>query len=160
MRGSGGSSERGELAAGKAASARRVLKGRYYPDTEFVQATVPHSASATWRAIVAGREVLKLGLLRRIGDGTSVNVWTDKWIPTTATMIPTERPPGATVAFASELIDTYAGAWRVDQVRENFAAPDAEAILNIPLRRGGGPTFWLGRTRNLAITQSSQLTKP
>lgn len=36
----------------------RVLKGRYYPDTDFTRASVPHSDSATWCAIVAGREAL------------------------------------------------------------------------------------------------------
>ncbi|KAE8801707.1 Alanyl-tRNA synthetase [Hordeum vulgare] len=108
---------------------------------DFTHASVPHSASVTWRAIVAGREVLNLGLIHRIGDGSSIDVWTDKWIPSTETMTPTVKPPGTTVTLVSELIDIEAGAWRVDQVRENFAASDAEAILNIPLRRGGGADF-------------------
>ncbi|XP_073353887.1 uncharacterized protein [Aegilops tauschii subsp. strangulata] len=37
-----------------------------------------------------------------------------------------------------ELIDSENWTWKQDQVRHNFIAPDAEAILNIPLRRGGG----------------------
>jgi hypothetical protein len=38
----------------------RVLKGRYFPNCEFMDATVPKSASATSRAIVAGHEALFL----------------------------------------------------------------------------------------------------
>jgi hypothetical protein len=49
----------------------RVLKGRYYPQTDFLHATVPNKSSATWRAIVAGRDALQLGLIKRIGDGAS-----------------------------------------------------------------------------------------
>ena len=41
----------------------------------------------------------------------------------------------------SELIDTSNWSWRQDLVRYNFIAPDAEAILNIPIRQGGGDDF-------------------
>ena len=41
----------------------RVLKGKYYPHTDFLSATVPAKASATWKAIVAGREALGVGLI-------------------------------------------------------------------------------------------------
>jgi hypothetical protein len=63
----------------------RVLKTKYYPDTDFdtdfMQATVPARASATWRAIASGKEALSCGLIKRIGDGTSVSIWTDQWVP-------------------------------------------------------------------------------
>jgi hypothetical protein len=52
----------------------RVLKGRYFPNSSFLQASVPHRASAAWKAIVAGRDALQLGLLKRIGDGSTVSV--------------------------------------------------------------------------------------
>ena len=41
----------------------------------------------------------------------------------------------------SELIDPSNWSWRQDVVRNNFIAPDAEAILNIPIRQGGGDDF-------------------
>ena len=52
----------------------RVLKGLYFPMTEFMHATVPLNASATWRPIVAGRATLEVGLLKRIGNGSSINI--------------------------------------------------------------------------------------
>ena len=66
----------------------RVLMGRYFPDTDFLHATAPKAASATWRAIIAGREALLAGIVQRVGDGTSINPWTDTWIPTTLTRAP------------------------------------------------------------------------
>jgi hypothetical protein len=59
----------------------RVQRGRYYPESDFLQATLPNRSSATWRAIVAGRDALQVGLIKRIGDGNSVSVWHDQWIP-------------------------------------------------------------------------------
>jgi hypothetical protein len=69
------------LSTGSNALCARVLKGRYYPNSEFMEATAPANSSATWRAIIAGREALQLGLVKRIGDGSSVSVWQDNWIP-------------------------------------------------------------------------------
>ncbi|KAE8801078.1 Alanyl-tRNA synthetase [Hordeum vulgare] len=56
-------------------------------------------------------------------------------------MTPTAKPPGANVVNVSELLNMESGTWRVESVRANFAATDASAILNIPLRRGGGADF-------------------
>jgi hypothetical protein len=52
----------------------QVLKGRYFPDTDFLHASALKSASATWRAIIAGREALNVGLIKRVGDVISISV--------------------------------------------------------------------------------------
>lgn len=58
----------------------RVLKGRYFHDSDFVHARRKKHASNTWRAILAGREALQTGLVRRVVDGVSIEIWTDKWL--------------------------------------------------------------------------------
>jgi hypothetical protein len=35
----------------------------------------------TWKANLAGRQVLELGLIMQIFDGESTNVWNDNWVP-------------------------------------------------------------------------------
>ena len=42
----------------------RVLKSKYFPDTDFMQATNPSSSSATWRAIMPGQEAITTGLIK------------------------------------------------------------------------------------------------
>lgn len=54
-----------------------VMKGRYFPDTNFMQVTVPQSAYPIWQAIVAGREALQAGMIMRVGDGHSISIWDD-----------------------------------------------------------------------------------
>lgn len=51
------------------------------------------------------------------------------------------KPENTTLQFVDELIDQENWAWHQTLVRETFLAPDAEAILNIPLRNGGGEDF-------------------
>jgi hypothetical protein len=43
--------------------------------------------AATWHAIVARIEALSTGLIKLIGDGASVFIWTDKWILGLRTMM-------------------------------------------------------------------------
>jgi hypothetical protein len=47
-----------------------------------------------------------------------------------------------------ELIDPTTGSWKIDLIRRNFISSEADAILNIPLRRGGGEDFWAWSVEN------------
>ena len=47
----------------------RILKAVYYPSSGFLVAELGASPSRIWRAIIDGKEVLKQGLIRRIGTG-------------------------------------------------------------------------------------------
>ena len=47
----------------------RILKAVYYPMGEFLDAQVGAAPSRVWRAIMEGKDVLKQGLIRRIGTG-------------------------------------------------------------------------------------------
>ena len=50
-------------------------------------------------------------------------------------------PGGTTLDIVDDLIDTDNWTWRRELIQDTFIAPDADAILNIPLRRGGGDDF-------------------
>ena len=95
----------------------RVLKGRYFPDTDFMHAGVPRSSSATWRAIIAGRSALSKGLLKRVGDGSSIAVWTDKWIPGKFSMTPSMQIGTDDLHMVSDLLDGDSGTLDVQKVR-------------------------------------------
>ncbi|CAD6264269.1 unnamed protein product [Miscanthus lutarioriparius] len=59
----------------------KVLKGCYFHDDDFPSCTRKQRASHTWRAIMAGKEVLDRGMIKRIGNGVSTHIWRDRWIP-------------------------------------------------------------------------------
>jgi hypothetical protein len=59
----------------------RVLKGRYYPNSDFWSATKPRSSSYTWRSILHGRDLLTQGIQWGIGDGKKVRILSDNWVP-------------------------------------------------------------------------------
>jgi hypothetical protein len=55
----------------------RILKA---PSTDILCASVGTNPSQIWRALCEGREMLKLGLIGRIGDGITTRIWLDNWI--------------------------------------------------------------------------------
>ena len=76
--------------------------------------------------------------MRRIGDGSSVSTWNDSWIPDLLSLRPSFQIGNANIPFVADLIDAETRSWKIELVRQNFIAPEADAILNIPLGVGGG----------------------
>lgn len=89
----------------------RILKSIYYPNTTILHATLGNHPSQIWRAIIEGRDTLKQGLTRRIGNGDNTNIWEDNWLPREEMM----RPYGCMAAnppeIVSELIDSTSATW-------------------------------------------------
>lgn len=110
-----------------------VLKGRYYHDGDFLTSTRKKHASHTWRAILAGREVLSQGLIRRIGNGESTDIWNDRWLPNHFGGRPLTPAGGQSVSRVSELLSEN-GQWNEDAIMQSFIPVDAAAILRTPVR--------------------------
>ena len=59
----------------------RVIKGKYFPNGEFLTANRKKRSSETWRAMLHEGEALVKGIIKRVGPGSSINIWNDNWIP-------------------------------------------------------------------------------
>ena len=83
---------------------------------------------------MAGREAFKEGLAWRIGDGVSVDIRNQKWIPTLLDM-QVQHPDVIPYGFQSvhQLINHETRHWKEEVVREVFSIHDAEHILSISL---------------------------
>ncbi|CAA7028224.1 unnamed protein product [Microthlaspi erraticum] len=55
----------------------RVFKGRYYRNATPMDPIRSYSPSYGWRSIVSARPLVKIGLIKRVGSGTSISVWDD-----------------------------------------------------------------------------------
>ena len=59
----------------------RVFKPNFFPHCSIMEATESQPWSYAWRSILKGREVLKEGMRWMIGDGSSIRIWSDSWLP-------------------------------------------------------------------------------
>ena len=120
----------------------RILKAVYFPDCSLLQAGLGSPPSQIWRAVLDGRDVLAHGLVCRIGDGETTNIWRDNWIPRDNFKCPAPSlEPDAPVRVA-ELIDNTTASWNETLVRSVFTQGDAKAILRIPLCTRQVDDFW------------------
>ena len=88
----------------------RVLKARYFPNGRLEDTVFTSNASQTWQSIVHGLELLKEGLVWRIGNGQSVRIWRDSWIPHPVGRPPISQQGRCRLRRVSELLDEH-GAW-------------------------------------------------
>ncbi|XP_028790547.1 uncharacterized protein LOC114746497 [Neltuma alba] len=58
----------------------RILKGVYFPKSDFLKARKGSKASWAWTSILEGREVLKEDLCWKIVNGGKVRVFSDDWL--------------------------------------------------------------------------------
>lgn len=118
----------------------RVLKGKYFPNCDFMSATRKKNASHTWRAILAGRKVLQMGCIRRIGDGTTTNILRDQWLPGSIGLKPLCRREGAIAERDSELQSPDGLDWDDEALNRNLLPLDAELAKRIPIDRSTDDT--------------------
>ncbi|KAL0001855.1 hypothetical protein SO802_015636 [Lithocarpus litseifolius] len=61
--------------------AYKVLKAKYFPESNFLEVQIGKKSSYTWRSLMAAKEVLWRGLRWNIGNGRRARIWADRWIP-------------------------------------------------------------------------------
>ena len=57
----------------------QILKVVYFPHNTLLEAELGPHPSQIWRVVLDGKEILAQGIVRRIGDGESTDIWSDNW---------------------------------------------------------------------------------
>lgn len=135
----------------------RVLKGRYFLDSDFWSAPKPRSASFTWRSILFGRELLKKGVRWAVGDGSTIKITKDKWIPGVQAGMVNTRFPIPDDVTVDWLMNPERNAWDEEIVKAVFNDDIAREVLQVPISRHGGEDFvsWPHDKRGLFTVRSA-----
>ena len=120
----------------------RILKAAYFPTCGFLEAELGNRPLQICRAVIDGRDVLRQGLIRRVGDGSIIRIWETNWIPREGPMRPIVAISDIPLVFVSELMDATTTTWREELIRENFIPFDVDAIMSIPLCTRVIDDFW------------------
>ena len=112
-----------------------VLRSKYKVKSGWLTADLVAIASPTWRAIEEAKKLVTKGGCFIIGDGKSIQVWSDPWVPEIENFMPQPRLEEykRLPIKANDLIDPISKSWISNWVEELFAPTDARAILNIPI---------------------------
>jgi hypothetical protein len=111
----------------------RVLKSKYFPHGNLLDMAPAGEASPMWRAIEHGVELLKHGVIKRIGDGESTHIWRDNWILRQPNLKPSDATHMCRLRRVSQLMKTGHNEWDMRILCQFFYPWDVDDILKIKL---------------------------
>lgn len=83
---------------------------------------------------MVARETVEMGSRWCVGNGRTVEIWWDRWIPTLDNF-KVISPQGLNVELVkvAQLIDRDTRMWKLDLIKKTFFSHEAEVILGMPL---------------------------
>ncbi|KAL1218053.1 putative mitochondrial protein [Cardamine amara subsp. amara] len=110
----------------------KVYKSRYFLDNELLEAEIGRRPSYAWRSILHGRDLLKKGLLRVIGDGKDTLMWMDNWIMDGTPRRPFNKQRTMDLNLQVGSLISAQGTWKLEVLKELFVQEDIDRILSFP----------------------------
>jgi ribonuclease HI len=112
----------------------RIMEAKYYAGSSILEASIGRRPSFAWRSIHSSCDLLKEGLMWRVGNGCKIQIWKDKWIPRPHSFKIISPPvllqPESTV---NQLIDGDIKCWNRPLLARLFSVEEIEMILAIPI---------------------------
>lgn len=119
----------------------QVLKARYFPNTSLLKTRKASNASWLWKSLLEASSVFEDNTRTNIGDGKSINIWSDRWLPDAVSgKISTPKPQDCEIEKVHQLIQ--GNQWRYDLIATLFNQEDGKKIKSIPLSVFGGKDRW------------------
>ena len=81
----------------------KLMKAKYFPNGDLLDTAFP-SQSPTWKAIMHGLDLLKIGVIWRVADGTKIKIWRHRWVPRMWSLQPIGRKRPCRLKWVSQLI--------------------------------------------------------
>ncbi|XP_021770497.1 uncharacterized protein LOC110734358 [Chenopodium quinoa] len=97
----------------------KVLSAKYYEGKRFVDAHLGVGGSYSWRSIWSLKALFKEGLIWRIGNGSSVDIWSKPWVDNGDNHF-ISTPITDEVRVLSDLIDHNSCEWDVQCIESIF----------------------------------------
>ena len=70
----------------------QIMEAKYYPGGNILDTQLGTWPFYAWGSILSSCELIKEGLVWRIGNGNQVQIWKDKWIPRPSTFMVQSQP--------------------------------------------------------------------
>ena len=112
----------------------RCLRSKYKVRHNWLQSEeTAKNASPIWRAIEKAKGLIRRGACYQVGDGKSIDVWMDPWIPWIEGFKPKPKENSVNIntLLVHNLINSNTKKWMVEKLTNLFDATTVEAIIKI-----------------------------
>lgn len=111
----------------------KMVQSKYFLQTCFLEVGSTNRSSYLWKSLLKGRDLLKKGYHWKVGNGMSIKVFEDPWVPTIPAFVPTRSVSAIFEApLVSDLI-VKNGTWNETLIRSLFWDFECGKIFSIPL---------------------------
>ncbi|XP_060967984.1 uncharacterized protein LOC133035777 [Cannabis sativa] len=108
----------------------QTLKARYFPHSSVLEVGPGFNPSYSWRSLLWGRDLMKRGLIWKVGDDSNIHAIQDHWIPGLRyKFYASPPPPNSTLSYFL----SPSGAWNLDRLNQHFDSSTVTHILNVPI---------------------------
>lgn len=112
----------------------KLYKARYYPTSSYLEANIGSNPSFIWRSIIEVQSTIKDNYRWRVGDGKSIKIWKDPWLPNANShFIESEMPLQLANATVDSLFELTGKNWDWDILSDLFVQKDRDSITKIPI---------------------------
>jgi hypothetical protein len=108
----------------------RILKAKYYPNGVLLDTVFSGNGSSTWHAIEYGLELLKKGVVWRVGNGANIRIWRDPWIPRETSRYPRSNQGRCRYRWVADFL-LPDGTWNLQRLQQYFQEDDISDIMQI-----------------------------
>ena len=137
----------------------RIVRAKNKAKEDWLRADASKYASPTWKAIEKARSVVKKGACFLIGDGKSVDIWLDSWVPWVQNFIPSPKVESLVQSpmKVAHLINHELHTWKTSLVLNIFNTCSTQAIISIPLPSRPRPDklIWIPESKGCFSVKSA-----
>ena len=101
----------------------QILKDKYLKDTTFFEYKKKSTDSPVWKSLLSCRDLLRQGLMWKLGNGKQISFWFDNWIGnfTLADTInlPVEALPSPEARVSDFILQSH--TWDIDKLKQTLS---------------------------------------
>jgi hypothetical protein len=133
-----------------------ILKAKYYPNGFLLDTVFSGNGSSTWHAIEYGLELLKQGVIWRVGNGAKIRAWRDPWIPRESNHQPRTAQGRCRYRWVSDFLMPD-GSWNMQRLQLYFSQDDLTEITRIQPSRRNEEDFvaWFPEKNGMFMVRSA-----
>jgi hypothetical protein len=134
----------------------QILKAKYYPNGVLLDTVFSGNGSSTWHAIEYGLELLKQGVIWRVGNGAHIRAWRDPWIPREGRHQPRSQQGRCRYRWVADFL-LADGSWNMERLEQYFIQDDIQDIIRIKPSRRNEEDFvaWFPEKNGLFTVKSA-----